>query len=124
MDTSAHSSARAGDSRVTALFRQSIDSMGGIRRLVEERRLDWLPDLLRSADILVMQEEEHRRPDEIADLLLLSADAVENALAAPHDQADAFRDSPPPAAPQEREFGAGVLVKQAYLSGREPPSSR
>lgn len=107
-------SANDRDTRVMELFEQTVASMGGLRRLVEERRLGWLPSVLASCDVLVLQEEEHRRPEEIADLLQISSESVENILAAPYDGAPRYSDSAPPDAIGERELAAGSLVKGIY----------
>lgn len=107
-------SASDRDTRVIALFEKTIASMGGLRRLVEQRRLGWLPQVLASCDVLVLQEEEHRRPEEIADLLQLTSESVENILAAPYDGAPQYSDAPPPDALGEREQGSGSLVKGVF----------
>lgn len=105
--------AEARDRRVLELFLKTVQSMGGLRRLAQERRLGWLPPLLAGADTLVLQEEEHRRPDEIADLLGISGESVENMLAAPADRAEQFAHAPPPESLGERETAAGALIRRA-----------
>ncbi|SCZ61192.1 sigma-70 family RNA polymerase sigma factor [Thiohalomonas denitrificans] len=104
------------DKRVLELFAGAVREVGGLRRLVTERRLGWLPELLASSEVLVLQEEEHRQLEEIAELLGMSRDTVENILAAPADRAGQCVDMPPPQAMEDRELASGGLVRRAWSS--------
>lgn len=111
------------DERVTELFIKSVESLGGMRRLVEERRLGLLPELLESAYVLVMQEDEHRTPEEIATQLSVSMETVENILAAPADAAMERAASEVPTEVADRESVAGGVARFAYnhLHGEARP---
>jgi len=111
------------DDRVTELFFETVDALGGMRQLVEQRRLGLLPELLESACVLVMQEEEHRTPREIAEKLSVSMDTVENILAAPADTALQQAVGGFPSEATERESVAGGVTRHAYnhLHGELPP---
>ncbi|WP_303907219.1 hypothetical protein [Thiohalomonas denitrificans] len=106
--------AESADKRVLELFVGAVREVGGLRRLVTERRLGWLPELLASSEVLVLQEEEHRRLEEIAELLGMSRDTVANILAAPADRAEQCIEMPPPQAIEDRELAAGGLVRRAW----------
>jgi probable regulatory domain-containing protein len=111
------------DERVMELFLKSVEELGGMRQLVEQRRLALLPELLESAYILVMQEDEHRTPAEIADRLSVSMETVENILAAPADAAMERAAAELPAELADRESLAGGVARRAYnhLHGQARP---
>lgn len=102
------------DERVMALFLESVEALGGMRQLTEQRRLGLLPELLESAYVLVMQEDEHRTPQEIADRLSVSMETVENILAAPADTAVERAASGVPGELAARESVAGGVARHAY----------
>ncbi len=106
--------AKNADARALELFTRAVREAGGLRRLVQERRLGWLPELLASSEVVVLQEEEHRRPEEISDLLGMSRDSVANILAAPADRAGQCIDVPPPQAMGDREQAAGGLIRRVW----------
>jgi predicted transcriptional regulator len=112
------------DQQVLATFVDAIDTMGGIRNLVQQRLLGWMPDVMASADVLVLQELEHCPPDEIAALLDVSGQSVANMLAAPADEAMDLVMAPPPSALDQRETAAGALARLAYETGRRERTAR
>jgi probable regulatory domain-containing protein len=111
------------DDRVTELFMKSVEALGGMRQLVDQRRLALLPELLESAYVLVMQEDEHRTPREIADQLSVSMETVENILAAPADTAMERAGGELPTELADRESVAGGVARHAYnhLHGEARP---
>jgi len=109
--------------RVLQLFITAVDAAGGLGSMVAERRLTWLPMLMESACTLVMQEEEHRDPGEIADLLGTTRDAVENMLAGPADTAPQQVRDLPPGELVAREYIAGGVVRHAYQSRGAAPTA-
>lgn len=111
------------DGRVMELFLKSVEELGGMRQLTERRRLSLLPELLESAYILVLQEDEHHTPAEIADRLSVSMETVENILAAPADSAMERAATEVPAELADRESLAGGVARRAYnhLHGQARP---
>lgn len=112
------------DAQVLATFVDAINAMGGIRNLVQQRYLGWLPELLASADVLVLQEQERCPPDEIAALLDVSGESVANMLAAPAAEAMDLVMAPPPSEAARREAAAGAMARLAFESGRRERSER
>lgn len=115
--------ASPADERVTELFLGSVDALGGMRKMVDQRRLALLPELLESAYVLVMQEDEHRTPQEIADRLSVSMETVENILAAPADTAIERAGAELPTELADREIVAGGIARHTYnhLHGEARP---
>lgn len=105
---------KSTDSQTLDLFLESVREAGGLRRLVRERRLGWLPELLASAEVLMLQEQERQHPEAISDLLSLSRDSVANILAGPADRAGQCVEAPPPQAEGDRELAAGGLVRRVW----------
>lgn len=102
------------DDHVVQVFLEALDAVGGARSLVETDQLGWLPDLMLSAYIIVLQEDEHKNPDDIAALLGVSKGVVESVLAAPTETAlQRFRGELPLAS-AEREHIAGGVARFAY----------
>jgi predicted transcriptional regulator len=108
------------DSRTLELFIEAVRETGGLRRLVRERRLGWLPELLASAEVLMLRRAEQQRPETIADLLELSRESVENILSGPADRASQCVDAPPPQADNDRELAAGGLVRRVWEARSTP----
>ncbi|MGE0079872.1 MAG: hypothetical protein AB7U81_01095 [Thiohalomonadaceae bacterium] len=96
------------------LFLAAVDASGGLGRMVRERRLMWLPHLMQSAYIVLRQEDEHWRLEDIADDLGLSRDLVENVLTGPVDEARDRMFSAPPQELYERSHIAGGMARLVY----------
>ena len=107
---------RDGDP-VLELFMNAVQAAGGPGRMIAERRLGWLPLFLDSACTLLFQEQEHRDPREIADVLGTTRDTVEARLAGPADTALVGVAGQPPADIRRREHIAGGLVRHAHTHG-------
>lgn len=69
--------------RVMQILNTLLDNLGGMSNLMVHHKLDLLPSLVEAAYILVLQEEEHRDPEQIASTLEVSRGAVESVLSAP-----------------------------------------
>jgi probable regulatory domain-containing protein len=100
--------------QVWELFTAAVQTAGGLEAMVRERRLGWLPNLMESAYAFLLQEEEHRGLDEIADLVGSTRDSVETILTGPTDVGLARIVEPPPSDPFEREHIAGGIIRHAY----------
>jgi probable regulatory domain-containing protein len=100
--------------RVLDLFLAAVDASGGLGRMVRERRLMWLPDLMQAAYIVLQQEDEHRSLEEIADDLGVPRDLVENVLSGPVEQAQEHLEAAPPQEPFELSHLAGGMARRAY----------
>lgn len=100
--------------RVLELFMNAVREAGGAGRMLADHRTGWLPALMESACTLLLQEQEHRDPQEIADLLGITRDEVENILIGPSDSAPARIRSAPPGDEAELEQIAGGMVRHAW----------
>ena len=61
----------------------ALNQLGGVGDVVTQRKTDIFPALMESAYVLVLNEEEHRSPEEISQLLDLPLGAVRSILEAP-----------------------------------------
>lgn len=104
--------------RVLDLFLAAVEASGGLGRMVRERRLMWLPHLMQSAYIVLRQEDEHWRLEDIADDLGVSRDLVENVLTGPVDEACDRMSLPPPAELYERSHIAGGMARRVYQAAK------
>lgn len=107
---------RESSDRVLDLFMAAVDSSGGLGRMLRERRLMWLPHLMQSAYIVLLQEDEHWRLEDIADTLGLSRELVENVLTGPVIEAQDLVLGPPPQELYQRSHIAGGVTKGAYAA--------
>jgi len=106
------------DDRVMRLFREALEAAGGAEALTRNRCLGWLPELLEASCIVVLQEEAHQPPEEIARQLDVGMEVVEAILSAPSDDAIARVREPPPMEAAMRSTVAGGVVKFAYAAAR------
>ncbi len=70
------------DDMAMKVFLEAINLAGGPRKLMEYRRLTWLPSLMEAAYSVVLANEEKKSEDEIAAFLGLARPAVRNILRA------------------------------------------
>jgi probable regulatory domain-containing protein len=107
--------------RVLELFMTSVREAGGAGRMLTDHRTGWLPMLMASACTLLLQEQEHREPQEIADLLGITRDEVENILTGPADSAPSRIFDELPVNELEREQIAGGMVRHAWAQHQPAP---
>ena len=69
--------------RVREIFDTALEEAGGPTRLLERREQDLMPALAESAVILVLSEEFHQSPQQIAEALGVNPGAVDSVLSAP-----------------------------------------
>ncbi len=93
------------------VFQESINILGGLRKLIEYRNLTWLPSLAEAAYVVVLREELLKTHAEIAKFLGITEQTVKNIL-----QADAQEVKKYLAGEVEKvdEHKAGGLAKLAY----------
>ncbi len=70
------------DRLVARVFSRAIEILGGPRKLVEYRRLTWLPSLMEACYAVVLREAYHRSIGEIARELGVTEQTVRNILSA------------------------------------------
>ncbi len=108
------SKASTKDERVMQVFLTALDACGGPRSLVERHRASWLPHLMESSYIVVLQEDDHKNPEEIANILDISVADVENVLGGPVEGAMQRVKEAPPESMDECEDIAGGVARYAY----------
>ena len=122
--THAHRTA-SSDPRVMDVFVKSIEMAGGMDRFVEHRQLDWLGELMESAYVVVMQDEDSKSPAEIAEYLGVTTGQVADILSSPTEGAtnrmfDDFSEEP-----VDRVAVAGAVARLAHQAvKRERGQSR
>lgn len=117
-------SATPRDARILQLFGESIESLGGLKGLTEMRRLDWLTELMESAYVLVLRDQEQKSDDDIADASGLSTGAVNAILDASSEGALVRLLEEPPADRLDREYTAGGITKFVYKNMRQAEGGR
>lgn len=98
---------------VMRLFMKSVDLVGGLRGLAERHRLDSLTELMESAYVWVLHEEERRSAEEIADYLALDTATVNAILNSRIDDAIERFQGKRALDQQERDATAGGVVRLA-----------
>lgn len=68
------------DRVVARVFMKAIELLGGPRRLVEYRRLTWLPSLMEACYAVVLREMFHWTEDRIAEELGVARQTIRNIL--------------------------------------------
>ncbi len=101
------------------LFAKVIKLLGGPRKLIELRRLTWLPSLMEAVYVVLLSQEERKTAKEIAATLGLTPQTVQNILRAKPDFAkrrlEALLSGELESADEEtRTHMAGALAKLAY----------
>ncbi len=98
------------DDMAMKVFLEAINLAGGPRKLMEYRRLTWLPSLMEAAYSVVLANEEKKSEDEIASFLGLARPAVRNILRANPDEVMKRLEG----RVRSRSHVAGGLAKLAY----------
>jgi hypothetical protein len=119
----------------------ALNQLGGIGDIVMHRKTDIFPALMESAYVLVLNEEEHRSPEEISEILNLPLGAVRSILEAPMQGyeerlryvLDDYREfdrhteaewsEMPTSNRLDSEYLVGALAKSAYLIVRRAEGS-
>ena len=99
------------DAMAEQVFQESINILGGLRKLIEYRNLTWLPSLAEAAYAVVMKEELMKTHKEIAFDLGLAPQTVQNILRADAKEVERFIKGE---IEKVDEHKAGGIAKLAY----------
>lgn len=99
------------DALAEQVFHESINILGGLRKLIEYRNLTWLPSLAEAAYAVVMKEELMKTHKEIAFDLGLTPQTVQNILRADAQEVEKFIKGE---IEKVDEHKAGGIAKLAY----------
>ena len=99
------------DTMAEQVFQESINILGGLRKLIEYRNLTWLPSLAEAAYAVVMKEELMKTHKEIAFDLGLAPQTVQNILRADAEEVERFIKGE---IEKVDEHKAGGIAKLAY----------
>jgi len=99
------------DALAEQVFYESINILGGLRKLIEYRNLTWLPSLAEAAYAVVMKEELMKTHKEIAFDLGLTPQTVQNILRADAQEVEKFIKGE---IEKVDEHKAGGIAKLAY----------
>lgn len=101
------------DQHAMQVFLKSLEMLGGMRTLVENGQLEWLPQLVESSYALVMVNEQRKSVDEIADFLGVTKGDVTGMIEAP-TQAATVRMKTAPLDEPHLDYAAAGVAKSAY----------
>jgi len=99
------------DALAEQVFYESINILGGLRKLIEYRNLTWLPSLAEAAYAVVMKEELMKTHKEIAFDLGLTPQTVQNILRADAEEVERYIKGE---VEKVDEHKAGGIAKLAY----------
>jgi len=74
------------DKEALQIFLKAIEVLGGPQKLIEHRRLTWLPSLMEAAYVLVLSERHKKSIDEIAKFLGVTRSTVSSILRASEEE--------------------------------------
>lgn len=99
------------DALAEQVFQESINILGGLRKIIEYKNLTWLPSLAEAAYAIVMKEEMMKTHKEIAMDLGLTPQTVQNILRADAKEVEKFIKGE---IEKVDEHKAGGIAKLAY----------
>ncbi len=98
------------------VFEESINILGGLRKLVEYRNLTWLPSLAEASYVVVLKNELFKTKREIAEFLGITEQTVDNILKAKEEIVEKYLKGE---IEKIDEHKAGGLAKLAYQKVKE-----
>ncbi len=98
------------------VFYESINIIGGLKKLIEYKNLTWLPSLAESSYVIVLNKEFYLSSEEIAEKLGLSKQTVKNILSADENEVKKFLEGE---VEKVDEHKAGGIAKLAYKAVKE-----
>ncbi len=99
------------DKLARQVFDESINLLGGLRKLIEYRNLTWLPSLAEASFVLVLKNEAGLTNKEIAEKLGLTEQTVSNILRADSSMAEKIIKEPDVKVETHK---AGAIAKLAF----------
>ncbi len=105
------------DKMAEKVFYESINILGGLKKLIEYRNLTWLPSLAEAAYVVVMRNEVFKTYSEIARELGITEQTVKNIATADEEEVKKYLSGELDERP--REHVAGGIAKLAYKRLKE-----
>jgi len=105
------------DKMAERVFMESINILGGLKKLVEYRNLTWLPSLAEAAYVVVLKNETVKTYKEIAKALGITEQTARNIATADEDEVRKYLKGELEERP--REHIAGGIAKLAYRTLKE-----
>lgn len=93
------------------VFRESINLLGGLKKLIEYRNLTWLPALAEASYVVVLKNESLKTYSEIARELGITEQTVRNIANADEEKVRNYLENPEE---RPKEHIAGGIAKLAY----------
>lgn len=98
------------------VFHESINILGGLKKLIEYRNLTWLPSLAEAAYAVVLRNELYKTHSEIAKELGITEQTVKNILKADEEEIKKYLEGE---LEKVDEHKAGGIAKLAYKRVKE-----
>ncbi len=105
------------DKMAEKVFMESINILGGLKRLVQYRNLTWLPSLAEAAYVIVLKNEAAKTYREIAEFLGISETTARNVATADEEKVMEYIQGELEERPKEHI--AGGIAKLAYKRLKE-----
>jgi hypothetical protein len=105
------------DKMAEKVFMESINILGGLKKLVEYRNLTWLPSLAEAAYVVVLKNEVFRSYGEIAKELGITEQTARNIATADEERVKRYLEGQLDEKPNEHI--AGGIAKIAYRKLKE-----
>ena len=103
------------DKMAEKVFLESINLLGGLRKLIEYRNLTWLPSLAESAYVVVLKNEALKTYREIAKELGISEQTARNISTADEEKVREYIEGKLEEKPSEHIAG-GIAVSYTHLT--------
>ncbi len=98
------------------VFYESINIIGGLKKLIDYRNLTWLPSLAEASYVVVLSKEFFYSVEQIAEKLGLSKNTVKNILSSDENEVKSFLEGK---IEKVDEHKAGGIAKLAYKAVKE-----
>jgi len=72
--------------KVLRMLNETINLLGGPRKIAEYRNLTWIPSLIKACYAIILKEEEHKTSDEIAQELATTKNTIRKMLEADEEE--------------------------------------
>ncbi len=105
------------DKMAEKVFMESINILGGLKKLVQYRNLTWLPSLAEAAYVVVLKNEAAKTYKEIAEILGITETTARNIATADEEKVIEYIEGELEERPKEHI--AGGIAKLAYKKLKE-----